>query len=288
MAQTSTRKQIREAAAGHFGLVYFGQATAIDTTGKTVTIPKLAKVRANRDLFDKAFITKDGDNFELLQRVPDADGLVTLSDNVTGLQSGEEAAVYLLANPEDYNKALDRTLTSELRSTDTYDVTLVAGQNEYALPAQIQSRGDVIDVEFRDASTALVVQSPVIYWRLLENANAVTLHLPQAWEQQVVGSVSIRVTYRGRYAALASDSATTVCPFDLAWSSLAVAIGEFIQSAFGAAMAERFRTPYNQALRRKIDLKAQHMPPITTRNFHWDEQFDQDHGSLVLDGFKAW
>lgn len=282
MAQSVTRQAIREEAADFLGLLVRGVCSGFSTVDKTVIIDQLVRKVPNTEWLLHAFVTFDGVNFARITQQPTSTGLVTLSHNLLGLQIGNPLRIYLLLDVEEWNLLIDRTMTSELYRRVTYSTPIVAGTNEYALPAEIQTRADVIDVHFRDASTGMVWQSEAGIVRYREDGNAVTLllgDLPAA-----IANLDLYIEYKKRYAALADDAATTTCPYDLAWSTVATnAVGR-LQAKFGEAYSQKLQRQYNDALRMMLKLKQMHMPPVQARDYTYDVPNSPDIPSVIYDG----
>jgi hypothetical protein len=254
----------------------------IDTVLFQVTINKLRDASPNADWLRDCFITADGSTY---RRVVNAAQMpvLTLTDNVPNLGAGGACGVYFLLTPEEANAVIDRTLASELHAPTRHEVTLVADQKEYAMPADLQSRADILGLFFRDISGNNPTEDEVAAVRWLETDNTLTAHLPHL--PLLISNVTMVVLYKKRYSALASDTAVTACPFDLAWRAAEVQILNKLDNKFGPGMRTKFTAAWARADRALTQLKNMHMPPLTARDFTWDREWDFiDITSEILDG----
>lgn len=280
MAQTTTRKQIREAAMDDIGLFIPAVVDSIDTDLKQITVSKLADAAPNIEWLANAFVTADGNTYRRITKMVD-DTVVQLTDNVPNLVGA--LGIYFLLTPEECNLLLDRELTSELYSNTRTEIPLVAADNEYALPASIHTTADITGLVFRDVSNGnLVWESEVGSVRWIETGNALTAHLPNL--PVLVSNVSLVVFHKERYAALATDAATTTCPYDLAWRALEVGCLNKLDTKYGPTMRQKFVTAWARSDRALSRLKHKHMPPLTTRDFTYDNEFNLDIPGEILDG----
>jgi len=93
------------------------------------------------------------------------------------------------------------------------------------------------------------------------------------------------VLYKKRYSALASDTAVTSCPFDLAWRAAEVQLLNKIDNKFGPNTGQKFTKAWARADRELTKLKNMHMPPLVARDFTWDREWDFiDITTEILDG----
>lgn len=281
MAKTVSRKTIREAAADECGLVIFCTADSVDTTAKTVTISKLADASPNPEWLKDSYLTKDGSTY---RRIRSYDGTkVQLTDNLAGLVNGDSCQIYFLLTPEDLNALLDRDLQTELVTQHRTAIALAAGDNEYDLPTDVENTTDIIDITFRDTSSGtLVWEGEVGGVRFTESDNGLTVVLPHL--PPTVANVSLVILHRKRYSALATDAATTTCPFDLAWTQLAVSLVNKISTKYGQGVGQKFNQVWARNNQKLQKLRAKHLPPITGRDFTWDNDFQQDIPMEILEG----
>ena len=268
MAVLTTMKSAREAAADHLGLFLEVTVDGSDAGAKTITISDFIKNRPSMEHFTHAYVTEDGVAFERIVQVPDADGVTTLSDNLAG--SPSTVYVYFLLTPIEWRDILNRLLMTELEKKTDTDIAIVAGDNEYDLPATIQMRTDLLDVVLVDESTTNVWMRELGAYRLRETANGLQLVIPLEVLQNLDSSVEIRVTHRERYSALSLDTDTTTCPFPLVWTSLAAAAVDKIQTKHGEAVANKFEKARRSALRQKIKIRSKMIPPYEARDYSVD------------------
>src|SRR3990172_8079545 len=270
MAKTTSRKTIREAAADECGLVLFCTADSVDAAAKTVTISKLADASPNVEWLRDSYLTKDGDTY---RRIRSYDGTkVTLTENLAGLINGDACQIYFMLTPEEMNDLLDRDLQTEMVTQHRTEIALVANDNEYDLPADVENTTDIIDITFRDTSSgAMLWEGEVGSVRFLESDNGLTAHLPHL--PPTVANVLLVILHKKRYAALATDADTTTCPFDLAWVQLAVSMVNKIGTKYGRGVGDKFNTVWSRNNQKLQKLRAKHLPPITGRDFTWDNDF---------------
>jgi hypothetical protein len=284
MAINTTRKSIREAAMDDMGLyIPVAAVDDVNTGDRQVTVNKLLDASPNPEWLRDCFVTANGSDY---RRVTNAAALpvLSLTDNVVDLGTGGACAIYFLLSPEECNQVIDRTLTSELHAPTRLEIPLVANQNEYAMPADLQSRADIMGLHWRDVNTATAPsEDEVASVRWLESDNGLVAHLPAL--PALISNVSMVVVYKKRFSALASDTATTTCPFDLAWRAVEVQLLNKLDNKFGAGMSGKFTKAWARADRELTKLRNIHMPPLMARDFTWDREWDFiDITTEILDG----
>lgn len=266
MAITSTLKQIIEPASTNLGLFVSATATVVD--GASVTVPHLLDASPDADHLRNTFITKEGDTFRRITQM-DSTGVLTLTSALSGLSAADAIGIYFLLDPVESRAAFNEELQG-LQYKERYELTLVENDNEYALPTDMQDRGQILGVRFRYVPTSgVILEEEAPSYQFQESANALTIrfiHLPVD-----IGNLTAIFTYRKRYASLANDTATTTCPYTLAVRAAEVAMIRKCVKKFGSSFAKNiFGMEMILSEREYERLKFEHTPVVEPADLYQD------------------
>lgn len=274
MALTSTRKQIREAAADNLGLLITATADAVDTINKTVTMNKLADAAPDPLYLRDSYLTKDGSVYRRITKFDyPATNRVFLTDNLPGLLAGDPVAVYFLLDLDSWNGAVNAALR-ELYRPDRAEITLVAGVNSYLLPDWIQTREQVLNLEVKTNQGSLVSLEDWGGVRYVVQDHALSVVLPYVPH---ASNTVLVVTARRPYDPLTSDTATTTCPYPLAVKAAEVQALRRIFKKHGEAAKQRYAPAIVKAEQELAVLRQELLPPIVAQPLTIDESFGPDH-----------
>ena len=270
MAETISRRVLREAVSHELKLRYRGTASAVGASSLTVV--------EFSDLFSEAmaplaayFVEAEDDNVDF-RRVLDFDdvtGVITANRALpAGLANGNLVDLYFIITPVDWNSAAMDAIR-KLYFTDRITIPPVSGESLYAIPeGWLQRRGQVERIVFRWTSNDRDQEIDAASYDLIEDANAVSI-LFGALPTEDVSSFSIIVEGRHFYEELATDAATTTCPKQLAKAQLKVDALRRVWAVMGEAEAKKmFETEMKQAQLELLDAKKLHVPQTQVSPVH--------------------
>lgn len=282
MAETTTLKVIREAVADDLGLLIDTTIDVVVDTD-TLTINQLADKSPDPERMRNAYVYQGGTWRRIVSFGYPTNNNIELAR--AGTFTATAAQVYFLLDPDDISKAINEAL-SHLYFLDKVSVTLVANTRTYALATWIQQKGQVVKVAWRDISLVSTVplEEPVESYRVDEDANACTLYINDIVALRSVTTYDIQVTARHNYSKLATDAATTTCPYPLLFGVAKAAVLRKIFTKYGKAMASQFGPKMAVAEREEMQLKGDWLPKLKAIEYVEEENW---MGPDVNPGFES-
>lgn len=271
MAETTTLKAIREAVADDLGLLI---DTAIDVVvdTDTLTINQLADKSPDVERMRDAYVYQSAVWRRITSYGYPTNNNIELSR--AGSFSVAAAQIYSMLDPDDLNKAINEVLV-QLHFIDGAGVTLLADTRTYVLPTWIQRRGQVRDVRWRDTSvlTTAPFEEPVESYRISEDTNVCTLYINDVVALRSITTYDIQVYANRMYARLATDAATTTCPWPLLFGVTKVAVLRKIFTKFGKSVAGLYGPKLAVAEKQEAMLRSEWLPKITSREYVEEENW---------------
>lgn len=265
MAETITRKTIREKVAGELGLII---STVIDVDADpNFTIAGLIDYSPDVQRMHDAFLHQAG----VWRRIVDYDnatGVVTVT-RTSAIAVGA-CEIYSFLDPDDMNGAINEAL-QELYFEDVESISLVADTKLYSLPTWMQHRGQFISLKWRDivAVTTDALEDHVQSYTINEDNNALTVMVHDKLRD--ITTYDLRVAGRRNYTELASEAATTTCPRALIIANAKVKVLHRIMQKFGKSINTLFGPKMMVAERELITAKSDWLPKLKAREFIEDE-----------------
>ena len=178
--------------------------------------------------------------------------------------------IYFLINPDRLNTAIGEALQNpQLRTIERTAITFINNQNEYALPVGVHSKTQILGVYLRDASSADVSEASMPAWKLIEDDNAVTLHIITL--PTFDSNVGFVVVWRKFFAALGHDAAATTCPRELVIPQAEVEMYKQIIKTHGSVAKQTFMQDLVLAEKALQEHIATVIAPAEVREYHIDE-----------------
>lgn len=277
---TLTRQQIREDAAELLGL--FAGTTVDIVTGAVLTIDNLEHLIPNGERARDAYVTKDGEVYRRITTSLNSNNEVTLTSSLPGLDNGDTVGIYFLLPPTAMTTAINdevSVLSHEVREP----ITLVANVNEYALPAWVTNRSQLLDVIFRKEESTKFREYKAPSFEVQTDDDVVTLRLIHVPLDLTDWSLIVRL--RKYYDELTTESSTTTIPYPLASRLARVAIYKRLRKQYGSEFVKKiFGWEAVEAEREYQAMKQEHEPPIQVTSLYQD--FEWDGPDFPLDYIK--
>lgn len=264
MAETITRKALREAAAGDLGIKIESSITA--DADPVFTIPDMADNVPDVQKLQDAFLFQGTE----WRRITDYTYPSTVTvTRTSGITTGA-AQIYFFMTPDELNDALNEALT-ELYFEDIETISLVANTYVYTLPTWMQQKGQFLAAKWRDITSVATdpQEQHVASFMLKEDANSMTIKIQEllrditTWDLQISG--------RHNYASLASDAATTTCPRPLIVPAVKVRILHKLSQKFGKGMMSLFGPKMVISERELMIAKSDWLPKLKAREIIEEE-----------------
>lgn len=267
MAETTTLKVLREAVAGQLGLLV---ASAITVDADPVfTLPTLADKSPDSERLRDAYLYQSG-TWKRIVSI-DATGAIVTVTGLSAIVVGA-AEVYLMLDPDEMNAAINESL-KELYYVETETISIVANTYIYTLPTWLQTKGQLMSVRWRDISllTTQPREEEVNSYGIIEDANALKIYI-----HDVIRSVTtydIQVKGRRNYSALATDAATTTCPYPLIFNHAMVKVIHKLFNKYGKGVASLFGQKMAVAEKDLMVAKSDWLPKIVAREYVEEESW---------------
>lgn len=261
MAETTTLKALREAVAGQLGLLTL---VTIDTDTDPVFVIN--------DLADKSPDPERLRDFFLYQAAVwrrivslDATGTNVTVTRTSAITTGA-AQIYNYLDPDELNAAINEAL-KELYYVEKEAVTVIADTKVYSLPTWIQQRGQILNVKWRDISVLATqpLEEEIEGYAIREDANVCTLYVHDTIRDAT--TYDIQVYGRRNHQALASDAATTTCPYPLIFAVSMVKVLHKIFTKYGKGVATLFGQKMVVAEGELVKAKADWLPRLAAREY---------------------
>jgi hypothetical protein len=207
---------------------------------------------------------------------------------LTGLSGGNEASVYFLLSPEDWNDSLNEAL-EELFKVVRVEIDIVAGDSLYPLDSVtdaesdlctwLQSRTQVYGVEYRRTNGATVSLEQLGGVRFLENNNSLSVLLtmpPVTSDAGATLELVARKPYVWRDSLLSTDATTTNCPYKLAMVATQVKAFRLLFKRHGETMKRQFGAAIVIAERELTRTINELVPSMRPQPLMVDESFEPD------------
>lgn len=285
----STRQEIRESSAKKLAMMHEVTIQSVDGMDSTlITIPHLPDISEDRERFVDAFLylsDNDPPEWRRIDAFNTANGQVAVNRVFDNDPSpGDDAQIYLLLNPDEWNDAINEVLTKlyfHVRDT----MAIVDDQTEYNLPAYVQYKGMVVDMRYRALTNNITnpgKEEPIPRYKLDETANSVVLHLLDKPRSSV--QYEIIAELKRYYPALTQDTTSdpsdgdddlgvTTCPEPLWQPGVVVSALHKLMNKFG----DRYRKNYMQNLaiaeRDFAEARVKVLPMVTPREYVQDEEW---------------
>lgn len=264
MAVTTALKAVAEAVADRLGQ-FVDAIVESASDAKTFVIPRLKDVAPGDSAMQDWFLYQPNDAVEW-HRISSYSGstgvAISCQDFTNPFIPTEACQAYGILNPDEWRGCANEALET-LFYEDIIEVALVAEQDLYDLSTNtwLQMKGQILDYKWYDVSSGVAniyrASAPVVI--AIEEENAVKLYLPVMPID--VTNITLHVVVRHYYAALATDAATTKCPYKLlkaeaTWRALEKIyhkMGTMAKSRYGRDMVlvsqerDRAREVYVQA-----------------------------------------
>lgn len=276
MAETTTLKALREAIAGQLGLLW--QVTIDGDTDPVFAIPSLSDKAPDLERSRDTFLYQSGE----WRRIVSVDGSYNVTVTRTSSITTGAAQIYSLLDPDEFNGAINEALR-ELWHIDVDSITLVADTYSYSLPSWIQTKGQVVDLKWRDLEllTTRPQEDSVKSYRLIEDVNSLSVFINEALRN--VTTYDLRVYARRNYSTLASDASTTTCPYPLIFACGMVKVLQRIFNKYGKAMNQLFGPRMVVAEGEMAKAKKDWLPPLGTREIVEEELWQGPDGNPYFD-----
>jgi len=269
MAETATRKVVREACADTLGLLLQVTVDAkIDTD--TYTINALADVSPDPERMRDSFLYSPVElEFRRILNFgyPTTNNVDISRAYTHDLGAATAAQIYFMLTPAEWDSVINEVLP-EFYYIDRLTVVPIAGTTEYSLATAtwLQTKGQVLNVFFEHKTTK--IPEAVGSYEFTEAANVLKLILhvypPSADTYNLV------VEARHNYGTLATDVATTTCPRDLWFNAVQVGGLHRIFKKYGTNIKRLFGQAVMIAERDLAAAKARSLPPLVSRQYHID------------------
>lgn len=262
MAETTTLKVLREAIAGQLGLLI--NATITVDADPVFTIPSLSDDTPDAERMRDAYLYQSGEYRRILSFAYPTTEQVTVT-RVGAITTGA-CQVYLMLSPTEMNEAINEAL-KELYYVETETVTLVANTYTYALPTWMQQKGQILSVGWRDISvlTTRPEVTPLSGYTIKEDANALTLFVGEGLRS--VTTYDIQVSGRRNYSALATDAATTTCPYPLIFSVAMVKVLHKLLNKYGKGILTLYGPKMQIAEGEMAKNKMDWLPRLSSKEY---------------------
>lgn len=275
MATTTTLQQLIEAAADDLGLLIQDAVSSVN--GNVVTVGKVNDVSPDGLHLRDAFLVKQADGS--FRRITAQSGNdLTVTDGTT-FSTNDPVDILLLLSPDEWSGAVNTALR-QLYQVVRYSTPIVSGQNEYTMPAGLETRQQVLGVELQSSSGSRVTLEDVGTIKWLEDSNTLTAHLTVM--PSVANDVDLVVVYKKPYDPLTSWDSTTTCPFVLAWRQSEVEAARRLFKKYGQEAKARFAAVLAVAERELARLKVELLPPLRTQDYAVDFEWSPDMPLDVL------
>lgn len=270
MAETITLKSLRELVAGQLGLLI---DTVIDVAvdGNTYTIDRLADKSPDAERMRDAYLYQSAVWSRILSFGYPATNDVETARNV-GLVAGA-AQIYFMLDPDDLNAAINEAL-KELYFVEKDTITLLADTTVYALPAWVQQKGQILNLKWRDVSVLSTDphESELASYSINEDNNTCTVVIHEALRS--ITSYDLQVYGRRNFSMLASDSATTTCPYQLAFTNSMSKVLQRLFNKFGKGVASLFGPKMMENEKNLMKAKSDYLPRLTARDYILDDRWE--------------
>lgn len=279
MAETTTLKVLREAVADQLGLLI---NTAIDSAASNPVFSILG-------LVDKSPDAERMRDSYLYQTAVGCRRIVSVASNLQSVTISRSTAftaaaaqIYFMLDTDEMNAAINEGL-KELYFEDTESLTLVADTYTYTLPTWISQRGQILAVRWRDISllTTIPTEEAVDSYSVLSDANALSIFINGALRS--VTTYDLRVTARHNYSALATDAATTTCPYNLIFSVAMVKVLHKILNKYGKSILTLFGPKMQIAEGEMAKAKMDYLPKLTALEYVNEERWQGPDTNLFYE-----
>lgn len=296
MATSITRRQIREGAALDLGLASLVTADVVDTTDHTVRVSDVREKYPDPFLVRDAFLmpreaASTGNQWRRIVQfaTPETPDALVLAGGPDGLSNGDDAAIYFLLTPDEWNRCVNEALTEMWKRTDV-GFSFEDNVNDYAVDEMtdddgdlctwVTTRGQIETVKLRSViQTGLIDLREWAGYTPIESNNSVTIHftyLP-VHHQQVTAVMVANKPYVYPGNELDVDSDTTTCPYKLAQLGTEVKAMKLAYKKYGTeAMRSRFGSTLAVAEAEWAKMKLQYMPPMRASGYLIEESFEPD------------
>lgn len=302
----ATRKFMREWVASKLGRLHEVQISEAEADeGVTDTLydcPRLADLSEDNERFMDSYLMLDtttpaSEPMAEWRRITAAsitNKQVSLSRAFDSTPAdGSNAFIYGLLNPDEWNGAINDVLTTlyypfrlEVPLTETVEGTgadQLVDTMEYRLPAWIMSKGQVLEVRYRNISSGFVKgwEEALPRYRLDQTITGVTLHLiDPPWARSTFELVVEAQRFHSR---LDDDTWGTTCPQQLWQAGVEVSVLHKVMKKYG----QRFKAQYAQDLaiaeREFAQMRAAMLPVVVAREYaHDDDWSGPDIDSFFL------
>lgn len=283
MAVTTTLKVLREAVADQLGLLV--NTTLSAAADPNFTAATLADKTPDAEKMRDSFLYQSVGWSRITTFGYPSTNIVTVARAGSGLANGV-AQVYFMLDPDEFNAAINEAI-QQLYFVEREAITLVANTYTYALPSWIQQKGQILSVKWRDITllTTNPVEEEVNAWRVFEDNNACTLLIHDLLRS--VTTYDIQVSGRRNYSSLASDSATTTCPYPLLFAACTVKVLHKIFNKYGKGIATLFGPKMQVSEGELAQMKADWLPRLAAREYVEDERWEGIDSNAEFD-FPNW
>lgn len=278
MAETQTLKQIREGVTGKAGLL-FDPVVATLVDGTHYTIDELADLSPDPFRMRDSYLYKP--TTEEFRRITNfnfpTNNQVTIARAFTANATINPAQIYFLLDVPELNRCINEALPS-LYAIERTEIALVANDNEYALPAGVHTKTQVLNVLYRDSTGVTDFQeSSAPAWKLIETGNAVTLHIITNEKVPVTTNTVAVIVWRKYYSTLANDAATTTCPRELIIPKVEMEVYKKLFKRHGAQAKAVFGQDLAIAEKDYMEARETIIAPAEAREYHLDEPVELPH-----------
>lgn len=278
MALTTTLKVLREAIADQLGLLI---RTSISVDADPVfTVPSLSDKTPDAEKMRDSYLYQSGELRRILTYGYPTNDQVTVT-RATAITVGA-AEIYFMLDPDELNTAINEAL-QELYFIDRATLTLLANTYTYVLPTWIQQRGQVLGAKWRDITllTSIPSEEEVSSYRIIEQTNVCTLFINQALRD--ITTFDVQVSARRMYGTLATDSATTTCPYPLIFAVATVKVLHKLFNKYGKGITSLFGQKMVVAEGEMAKNKMDWLPKLTAREYIEEEAWQGIDGNANFD-----
>ena len=283
MAETTTRKTIREAAARHLGLLIEALVTSVSAEGNDrIVVDKLADITPDAERMRDSWVYHpNGTNETNWRRIqkydyPNSREVLVSRDFNPVPTATDPIQIYMMLDPDEWNALINQAL-QRLYFVDRIAVPIIADEKEYALSAAgeiwLQSSGQIHSIKFRrTAEAGLETEQEVSAYSIQEDTNVLTIKLhsppPSATQYQMI------IVGRRNYAAISTDAATTTCPYPLLLRAVVVAAVHKIFEKYGANIKRLYGSTSIIEERELEKEKARWLPQLQSREYVQQEEWE--------------
>ncbi len=286
MAQTTTKKQLREGPAASLGLLTWVTCNAnAESNNKVITCPDLADKVVDNERIKSFFIWRTEDEWRRVASTDVPNATITVSRGFSDNNTANVTfGLYGVLSPDEWSTAINAAVNDKFYK-DRIVVALVAGQKEYTPNADwLQSKGQIIRMRWRDESSGATkpAEDEVAVAYPTEANHTVKIIVPS---QPTVTNTSLVIEARHYYGGLAADNASVTLPARLAEAAVKHEALKLIFQKMGPSAKAVFGQQMVLTERELHEQEARWMDPGAKRD--WSSE-DEPYAGDWEQGGPSW